>query len=400
MPVTAEILEPTVEIGLLKNTGFDARLSVRSLNKKYQGNIALGMSTQEAIMQPIAEVEGDIKGYKLEYMMFEPWLPNPLEVRSYQGRNRIFNKFSNLPISEGITQQERYGAVADAMESIEPKLLRAPNNSRFVMYSPAGWSGMTDRNGNPINYPDAQMFFFEKDEHGNYQANTLVMDEFTSKEAQRFYKTLGYENPNWLTVQDSREQKAEMVRNVIELENTTETFETIVCKVQMIKQTEIVRHLPDGRMRTFNEVYQKMRKGNELLHMDDLCQAQIDSLKTFVSNNKESLNRDFTQRRVQQELEKTILNIARIVRGEDPIIFRTIKEMKKAFATEIAYLGSIGGCGGGGFSILESPTGVRLIESTKYTIGNCVAKGCKNPENVPVGDCKICRECEKTMPPR
>jgi hypothetical protein len=403
MLATTETLSSHVEIGLLKNTGFDARLSVIGLHKKYQTNIEQGLPQSEAILQPLAETEADIKGYKLEYMMFEPWLPNPLEVRSYQGRNRIFNKFSNLPISEGITRQERFGAVADAMEAIEPKLLRSPNNSRFVMYSPAGWSGMTDRNGNPINYPEAQMFFFEKDEKGNFQANTLVMDEFTTNEAKRFYAAFGYTNPDWLNSElDQKDRLAKMVRNVIELPDTTETFETIVRKVQIIRQTEIVRHLPDGRVRTFDEVYQKMQKGNELLQMDDQCQAQIEAFKTFVTHNKESLDVDFTQMRVQHELEKTILNIARIVRGDEPIIITSIKQMRQAFSAEITYLGSIGGCGGGGgeLSILQTPLGPRLGRSEKgwkYEIGDCVAPGCGKTK-VEVGPCDICKDCEKLLP--
>lgn len=393
---------PQLEIGLLKKTGFNAELSVKSLRDKYKKNLDEGMTAEKAIVQPLTEVDGDIKGYGLEYIMRESWLPNPMHTRKHKGRERLFNRFSNLPISEGIDMRERNGGVAAAMEYIEPTLLNAPKNTIMMMYSDAGESMMPDQSnpGKTIKYPDAQLYCFAKDKDGNYQANTLVMDPLKKEQTARFFAAMGYIHRDWAKPNLSEaEQVSKQVRDVIYLPNTTHTSESIVKTIQKVKGSDVVRTLDNGQTRTFDNVYRKMKKGNAMLEVDDLYQAQLDGLKKFVENNKESLDEDFTQRRIQHELEKTILNITRILGGEKPIELAQIRSLRKEFSIQIDRLEAVGGCNGGGTKTVMTPLGPRRISTGeanwKYQKGDCITCPQKDTE---VGPCFICKDCEQKLP--
>jgi len=393
---------PQPEIGLLKNTGFNAGLSVRSLNEKYKRNLAEGMTPTQAIAQPLTEVDGDIRGYGLEYIVRESWLPNPMHVRKYKGRERLFNKFSNLPISEGIDKRERNGGVADAMKYIEPTLLKAPKNTIMMMYSKAGESMMPDQanSGQTIKYPDDQLYFFAKDRNGNYQANTLVMDPLKTEQAQRLFASMGYIHRDWAKpgLSDT-EISSKQVRDVMYLPNTAQTAESIVRTIQEIKGSSVLRTLNDGQVRTFDDVYRKMHNGNAMLEVDDLYQAQLDGFKKFVENNKESTDQEFTQRRIQHELEKTILNITRILGGDKPLDLTQMRSIRKAFSHQIGRLEAAGGCNGGGTKTVMTPLGPRRISTGetgwKYQTGDCITCPQKSVE---VGPCSICKDCEHWLP--
>ncbi len=391
-----------IEIGLLKNTGFNAELSVTSLDTKYHHNRERGLSPQDAIAQPLQETIGDIKGYGLEYIVRKAWLPNPLQERSHKGKKRLFNKFSMLPISEGIDRRERNGGVADALAYIEPTLLKAPKKTIMLKYSDAGESMMPDQAnpGKTIRYPDAQLYFFIKDENGNYQANTLVMDQLSTEQVQRLYASMGYIHRDWAKPGLSEADRvSKLVRDVMYLPNTNYSPESIVRKIQEIKGSDVVRTLENGEIRTFSGVYQDMRKGNAMLDVDDLYQSQLDAFKTFVENNKENMDNDFTKRRIQHELEKTILNITRILGGDKPLEVGQMRSLRRAFKAQIGRLESAGGCNGGGKRrTIMTPFGPRQIESGPswaYTKGDCITCPQKDTE---VGPCSICKSCEQKLP--
>lgn len=390
---------------ILIGGGFNTSLAVDSLVRKYQHGLTTGLSKQAALIKPTRELRADIIGFKLEYMQYESWLPSPLEKRQYRGRERIFNQFSNLPVSEGILRQERFGAVADSMVQVEDFLLDCPNNSMAAVVSRAGWSGLQDRLGRDITYPDAQVYLFYKDGQGRLQENTLVMDELSDGQYQRLCRFINATNTDWLDSDQTQEQRlAAMVRNVGLMPDTKNDFVDIVRAVQFIKGSNIVRSIPEqGVVRTFTEVYQQIDGGNRLLDPGSRCQKVINQLEQYLVSVSDNLQDPEVKRQIRAKLNLTILKIARALRGEleiDDITEANLSDegyMRSYFAKDIQFVQSLTGCNGGGNIlevILKGQFGPRRgrIESSGFGEGSCVI--CRKIAQI--GPCFICHNCAQS----
>lgn len=342
---------------LLSGTGFNAVLSINSFRQNLNNALKEGLNFDEAIKMPLEEIKGDVLGYKLEYILQEALLPNPIEFRYYQGKKRVFNKFSNTPISEGILKEERNGAVERSLCKAENFLLNSPEGSLGVMVSPAGKSGMKDKKGEEIVYPDTQIYMWRVGENNKLESFTLVLDDFTSKDCLEVLAYLGIKiDPEQLKkLSEYQLQSLVMDTPVFLTANETQkfSFEDVIKTAQFIKKSEVVRttHGINKSTKTFNEVYKKLKQGEALLESDQVVDSLINNYlhnlrgsARFI-NNLEIFNKSVT------ELEVLIINMTQALSGEKIIkipTHLTTLQLQTLYQPIIRRLEAIPGCAGGG----------------------------------------------------
>mgnify|MGYP003393887734 FL=1 len=125
---------------LLPGTGFLVKDQIRLLYE----NLNNGVSFDDSIVQ----LEQDVQGFKIEYLTQQPVFPIVLDRAIYSGEERLIGSlYGGKPLADATSEVERGGAVKNAVEKIEKKLLQAKPGTLVVMTSPKGESGYQNKDG-------------------------------------------------------------------------------------------------------------------------------------------------------------------------------------------------------------------------------------------------------------
>ncbi|WP_410965133.1 hypothetical protein, partial [Salmonella sp. SAL4435] len=82
----------------------------------------------------------------------------------------------------------------DKVEPILAQDVKVGSPSKMmVMVSPDGPSGMKDGKGNPIKYPETEIFMWRIGSNGELSSYTLIVDDFKSEKCKKLLIELGVE---------------------------------------------------------------------------------------------------------------------------------------------------------------------------------------------------------------
>lgn len=387
---------------LLSN--FDIEGEIDCLFKIWDQKQKEGLDRKLALDEGLKEVRGNLIGFKLEFLMQEAMLPNPV-AQNREGR--LINAISGQRILPMISTAESQGAVYDSFASIENFFQEAPNGSMALFASPQGHSGLRDSFNREINYPDHQTYMFRKNEQGSMEAFTVVSD-MTPSQTVDFLELLGADRTLMEVGQTEIEKRAAIIRNSVFfppiLQGKTYQFKDIIAKMQTVMGTEIVRTVeqpvPGTNQKrivkkSFTEVYSKLSQGEKLLNLDSDCERVVGGFEEFTREALDLLPRDFIRDNIEIKLRDTIIEMYMSITGSTAANLDGMSR-QKIYQMYAGSISMIAGCSGGGMGggFMETPFGARAItieSSSGYSKGDCIK--CRR-EEVEVGPCKICKKCE------
>lgn len=379
---------------LLPDTGFQVKTQIDLLLENHTKGIPLSDTFQQ--------LDQDIQGFKIEYLVEQPVFPIVLEKKNYQGKQRLVGKlYGGKPLVDVTSGKERDGIVKASVQRIENFLLVGAPGSMAVMTSPKGWSGYVG-----IEYPDSQTYCFQVQADGQIRGFTLKTD-MTLAQNKALLERLGVEKKAFEKEADVKSGIKDVVNSVVFIDpKEKKSIEDIVQLIKHIKGGDVSYRDSTGAQRTFNEMEELLRYPEALWMLDDTTKRLSDGLKEYISYRITSPD-DKTRRDLEVAIGLVVMRLMHEVRPR-----KQIREMKinKAYSTIIERIPhaifdprktledmqKIGGCAGGGnkqSNILNSitPRLTNLLnqDSEWFTCPKCSYKA-----DGPIGN--VCPGCNLT----
>lgn len=361
-----------------------------------------GLDRKAALDEGLKEVRGNLIGFKLEFLMQEALLPNPV-AQNREGH--LINAISGQRILPMITEDERCGAVYDSFTAVEDFFKGSENGSMAIIASPPGPSGLKDSFGRAITYPDHQMYMFRKNEIGKMEAFTVVSD-MNYQQTLDFMEIMGKDRKLFGVGKTEEEKLAAVVRNAVFLPPTLQganRFEDIISNMQTAMGTDVVRVVeqldPETGTkkkvnRTFAEVYQKLALGERLLSLDSDCERVVGGFEEFTRGVLELLPRDFVRRDIEIKLWQTINEMYLAVKGKRVPVNLDPRNIQSRYRASAMAISMISGCSGGGMGGMETPFGIRRISlGSELSLGKKSCDGCKQEKEARELVCGYCKNC-------
>lgn len=365
--------------------GFDVKKEVGSLSKHFNA----------------LQVEMNIRSYIREYAKQGLVLPNLIDLSA----DRKLVNLTGIPIVPGITVEERNGSVLEASFKAEKFLAEGLPSSFVVITSPKGQSGMRDSRGEMIEYPMTQTLVYWKEMDGHLNGVTLVSD-LDKEQNKELLKRLGV-NDAVLHGINEMEDLAQIVRNPALLgPNLHLSAEKVVDEILSIRGlSDIVLEKPGGELehRSVSEYKRDLERRDTLLKYNQDAEAYIENFRNFMLMNMDNLDSVFIQRRLEDELRKTILKITgtleefRVSRMNLEIPHFTRNDsygMGDEFGGVMAFLQTKIGCNGSGSSnvriLMGGSTQGGIISLESSLSGKCSKCGINHAV---FGGCGYCHEC-------
>lgn len=391
--------------------------------------LADGMVLNEAVGRSAQGLEINIRAFALEIIKSRPVLPHLNKFGLKEGALRILGN-NGQPVVDGISAQERKGAVLDASVFIDNLLPFAPNNTFAVLMSPEGWTGFVDEYGNEVTpHLNSQTLIFWKDQKGQLQGLTLHND-LRRDQAKRVMVNLGVLDGS-SEAQTEEEMLVNIVRNPAFLslpQAYKNPFEYVLDKILEVRGNNDIRLLQqDGsvEIRPVAQIRADIAKFDQLLQGSLREEELITQLRIFILNQAEKIGEASIQRQIADKIRQTILSLtreylketnqmnwyqpqtqAKIYRGWDIAV-----GISDNFSPEIAYLKTRAGCPVSTVGSLRSLTGISLgsigismgggslFKKGEWHCNNCPVCGefinceVRPGENCPNPRCRAVREC-------
>lgn len=431
---TAVVVRPPIELAPIINPRPIPRWDMAMEMNRFIGDInkslAEGISLDEAVKKSAQELEMNIRAFGIEIIRSRPVLPHLNRFDVKDGELRMVGN-NGEPIINGVSRQERNGAVSDASISIENTLIAAPDNTFAVLMSPSGWNGFVDKQGrNVAPHLNTQTLIFWKDKKGKLKGLTLHND-LKIDQTKTLMQRLGV-SPDLHQGQTERDQLANIVRNPASMslpERYANPFDYVLDEMIKIRGSGDfrLRQLDDStEFRSVNEVREDISRFDQLLH-GDLAQEQLYSeLKALIIENSHRVGDAPIQAKIIEKIRNTLLTLTRKHlqdSGKLPppkpkapistIDYRNTNPPADNFDKEIAFLQTRAGCpqssntlGLAGFS-LNIEGGITTgkgggVGGESDFMGSlsfpCPHDGCKKPNKRPYGELITnCQHCGKDV---
>ncbi len=418
--------QPENKWWLLPNTGFNVPLEAKALRRLYQSQIAQGEDAKEAAQFALRETRGNLRGFWYEHLLLSGVVPNFVDLRLVNGQKRLVNSISGQSIVDGITDQERLGAVKEVMVNVEAELLKEEKdeNGKFkkkilLFTSPDGDTGFASQ-GQKIKYSESETFGYQVNEDGTIESFTFVHD-MTRGENRQLIAALGGIPPK--AVANDLEDLANIVKTMVVIKDNNQITDlrAVLGKIEETKSTSYARKIefPDGRVmyKQFDQMYDQLERGEQMRSIGLAQEAVIAQFEEHISEHPELL--EIHDDQLERSLGITVLELASLVDGPTQSSDSRVRVLKpldyaampeSMYRDQLAYLASLPmGCNWTGKSIFASLTGSSIFESPLgpraiYAEG-AVAYGnrkgtCQNcrAENAEVGRCGWCNKCAPPTP--
>lgn len=420
----------------LGHSGFDVELEVDGILRRYQ---------ESGFDFAYNETKRNVLGFIDEYIAHKVILTTSYKFKEVNGQQVMVQADSELPILAGIREEERFGQVYEAFSEIEDRF-RDGFRGVAAFTSPPGWSGLKDRVGRVIEYPDTQTFAIRYRGDGIYRLVTLVSDAsyyHNLEFLKRFGKTDEELN---IPGQSYHQRLSQIVRQVVfydSSENEIDDYKIMVKRMADAMGTSLIRtyEVKDriaGSKRQVGQTVEEAYSALEDLQIADY-EAVAGVCQDILANFREDLERLLPQSHLSQarqlikiKLAETLVKINRVIKGEQaeqvlpdifPTIFQEIRadlqkeieyyqnpEIARRYAEDVREIERLAGCGGGGlesdwdfgFSTFSSSGEVYI--SSYLRVGrrgrgrrasreSGVCKICKINQVVK-GGCGYCKGCE------
>lgn len=378
-----ESLGPQGKVELAKVTDntpipkWDMVLEMNRLFNDINRFLAEGMVLSEAVGKSAQELEINIRAFALEIIKSRPVLPHLNKFGLKEGVLRILGN-NGQPVADGISAQERRGAVLDVSILIDNILPYGPNNTFAVLMSPSGWNGFTLEDGREaLPYLNTQTLIFWKDQMGQLKGLTLHND-LKEQQASRVMESLGVKQE--IEGQNERERLINIVRNpaLLSLPQAYQNpFEYVLDKILQVRGNSDIRlKQQDGsiEIRSVSQIRADIAKFDQLLQGSLKEEELITQLKDFILSQAEKIGEDLVQRQIVDKIRQTILSITRIylqqtsqISWYQPEIQARLHHgwdeaagLRDDFSPEIAFLKTRAGCSVSGGGSVRGLAGVSL----------------------------------------
>lgn len=394
---------------LLPGTGFLVKDQIRL----FRENLSNGVSFEESIKQ----IEQDVQGFKIEYLVQKPVFPIVLDRGEYNGEERLVGSlYGGKPLSEATSEDEREGVVKQSVVEIESILLEAKPGTMVVMTSPKGESGYQNKDGvlekankndlasgkaKVVTYPDSQTYCFQVQIDGKIRGFTLKsdMDIFQNEE---LLKRLGIAEDQLPKVSNSMDRIKQVISNYAVLSPSEgKKIEDIADIIENIKGDKTAFVDTNGKGRTFDEARALLKNPEDLWTLDTLTQSLVDRFRKYA---KWGLDGGVDSRDLEVALGDVILRLMHKVNEKEPI------ELSPETVTNIGWdkydagyalrkLQEIPGCAGGG--IINSVTSRETKLDTLKRILCCKCPFCNEEVEAEIEGGRITcpnKRCGKSAP--
>jgi hypothetical protein len=391
----------------LAGTGFWVKEQVSQLMNNVTG---VGREAFPDVLElELSKVKEDFIAFESEYLRQQVSLKWNIGWGEKNGEKKIIAPDYNNKLLEDVTSSdERDGVVFDTLfgnkekgiSGVQDWLQTAPENSFAIIVSPKGWSGLHDAAGNPITYPEAQVYGIQTLPGGKLKAFTFRLDA-TIDQNEAFQQELGLSIPRAVSEKERIKNTFSNVALITpedavgEGKRPIRSFKDVIAAMQ---------HAVGGR----EEAYQ----GKKFKDMEDF----VDHPENFEKRHSLSdmlIGRfldyakwRFTQGGTKEEIAKDLqialafepihLNMLYREEGRDNSGNVSVRDSVQrlsdhtrqggtSYAMEVAQLQELPGCAGGG-SIIQVTT---MGSSRKGEIANSSASSKM--------DCVTCPFCSETV---
>lgn len=358
----------------LGHSGFNIELEVGGILRRYQ---------ERGFDFAYKETERNVLGFVDEYIARKVILTTSYKFKEVNGQQVMVQADSELPMIAGITQEERFGQVSQAFSEIEDRF-RDGFRGVAAFTSPPGWSGLEDREGRVIEYPDTQTFAIRYMGDGIYRLVTLVSSASYYHNLE-FLKGFGKTDEELVKPYQSYHQRlSQIVRQVVFYdcsEKEIDDYKIMINRMAEVMGTSHIRtyEVKDkitGLKRQINQTVEEAYFALEDLQAADY-EVVTSVCQDILANFREDLARLLPQSHLSQarqlikiKLAETLVKINRAIKGEQieqvlpntfPAIFQEIRadlqreidyyqnpEIARKFEINIREIEQLAGCGGGG----------------------------------------------------
>ncbi len=345
--------------------------------------------------EAVAELTVEIRAHANEYPKEAPLLVGSVK-RTEKG---IVNKYNGEPVINHLDWQERDGATARGSVDLNKKVMEADKDGSAVQVSPSGW------NGKYPDYKKTQIVFFQAKEGEELNQLTFVLS-YKLENCINVFEKMGVSRVD-LVCADSRETIKRLVGQAVKLDADSE-LSNPKNFIYLLKE----ENPNDPALKIIERDLERHLRGEDISVLPKECEEYMTQLESFIFQNAEKLADFISQVEVSNTIEETIYKIAEYIRGSRPksLYLSTSRglDWRDKYMGVIEDLRQISGCAGGGIRGSKSvmalggifTVGSRFYSSSSflspekgdYHLGSC--ESCKR-ENVLVGDCSICTDCEK-----
>ncbi len=341
---------------LLPHTGFNVELQVNKLETALNS----GLDREKIISDWEKQTREDVWGFWLEYLKKEHLLPINMELKNGAF---VANKYGGQTCLEITSPIERDGSVKKSVKKMQDFLAAAPAGSVAILTSPPGWSNLLDSKGKLIPpYPDTQTYVFYLNPQKKLEALTVVSD-FSLEDNETFLSNLTDFKPN--LYQTEKERIIKVTSSPVLMSPPKGFFFNLEGIIRSFDQIN-----PDAF--NLSKALSSLEKLDAKREIDSEISEIIDQIGEYLKTGFDPENPDCFEY-LKRILGKVILDMTSFyletVLPENyyPEIEDERVNRKQIYEEALAYLQTIGGCGGGGLKAdsIETPFGPRAIAEGK-----------------------------------
>lgn len=363
---------------LLTGTGFDMPMQIM----RFVNTCKNAPNFQEAKEKAMNELRLDMRGYLWEFLEKQPVLPQEL-ILTTDGK-LVAPNYSDAPLKEVTNDKERNGAIKEAVKTLETLTASADKETIFVVASPAGWSGLEDEDGNPLVFPEAQVYAYLVTEGGEgRKINGVTLR--TSLSLQKIEKL--QEELSGGEFQIPKGNKKQRIRKLSAFVSQTglKSFEQVVDKMQQIAGDKVAKrdenHNPVHFFADLRQAVKTQPKINQeiaeiLCNFEDFVEKNIYDLsdesirKLVIKMGKTILDMSISLSKKQNEEKLTPLSKPKIKDNTSRVVYQRRATMSEAERYHRALWerqqedeGCLATLTAANIRMIETPFGPRLVVS-------------------------------------
>lgn len=425
---------------LLPGTGFDVRgqsnMWIRGFQKGFMDGIPFDVIVNDLRIKTLEDLKtGDDELIKQDKIF------HSVLVKDLVSGKLICPRYNNAPLIDTISDQERNGVVKDAAIRVQDLLTGIDDEGKdliqngevIVTKSPAGWSGLSDRKGGIIEFPDSYITLFQK--QNGVIRHVILRTDLSLRQVEVLQRLLEQSKDKPIFNAADAVEQAQKIDNRLIPERErilTSTGEIAVLKNGEHSKRDMkeVLHLIQVIMKKdlicegtrFDEVSEQLHQAEKMLKPDETAAFYMDRIDKFIKSKFLHLNyhqiEDNLIDSLEEELGRTFLELfhRRTVHKDlnsgfhkelrDDADYSRIDltdfDMKKS----LGGLQSVGGCNGGGrnaasASRFSSTSGIEgMGECKKIKCGRVSPEPCSweaseaEAESIKRGELRCCPKCE------
>lgn len=380
--------------------GFSLMDEVNAFKRNYQKGLEQGKSRWEAFEDAWKEDEENLKTWKREYVHGDNVFVGHYLLGEFDGQKRILDQ-SGFPVADKIKSQERKGQVLKSWLEGEKGLINGKEVDMWIVISPEGPTGLPDPNNKNalIDFPETYVqVAIRQDREIKF---VTFRTNLNIPESRRLLIKLVNTFNSETTMPHFGSSILDEVSNIIGTGIYISSDHSRLkdnALMQLAQQITSVKENAFGE-KSLDQIQAQLENAENNFRLDSICQGYLDELKKCMYDQKEYLDNDFVLRRIEKEIQKTVIKIMLSAKGRSATGANgSLSEHDIKWGLQ--QMQSFKGCAGSGsksksiYTFLEGlgipRLGISALEENDWHLGTCEKCGIKSL----VGGCNICKSCE------